>query len=256
MRAFFSAIAFLTRIPVPVAWQSRRENAMFAAYPAAGLVMGCLLAAVYWAAGLLFPPAVTAVLCLGAMLLLTGALHVDGLADCADAFYGARDRETTLRILKDPRIGTMGGCAIAASLLARFAALISLPSAAAILCLPFAMMLSRTVVIGALAFLPYVRAEGGILSSKPPVRSAGLTAAGIVSVLFVGVLLPVPTAACLLACALFWRLSGRRIQGCTGDVLGASIEITEVVFLVVCAAAGAVHVGLLSPLAALRGIGL
>jgi adenosylcobinamide-GDP ribazoletransferase len=124
----FSALAFLTVIPIPESLKSRREGGMFAAYPVAGLMIGAVLALAYYGAALLFSPAVAAVVLIAASLLLTGAIHLDGLADCADAFYGKRPRSVTLRILKDPRIGTMGGAAIGLSLLARYAAFSSLPS--------------------------------------------------------------------------------------------------------------------------------
>ncbi|HUI72278.1 MAG TPA: adenosylcobinamide-GDP ribazoletransferase [Spirochaetia bacterium] len=235
MRGFFSALAFLTIIPFPEALKSSRQNRMFAGYPAAGLVIGCLLSLLYLAADKLFPDALAAITLVAGSLLLTGAIHLDGLADCADAFYGKRDREETLRILKDPRIGTMGGAAIGISLLARYAAVSSLSGPLVMLALPLVTAYSRTVVLIALSFLPYVRREEGIMQESP--RSpAALTALAIAVIIAVGVLLPVPTAVSLVALAGFWRLSWKRIRGCTGDVLGASIEIAEIVFLATLAA--------------------
>jgi adenosylcobinamide-GDP ribazoletransferase len=230
IRAFFSALAFLTVIPIPQALKSRKGNGMFAGYPLAGLLIGALLSLLWFAAGLLFPGALTAILLIGFCLFLTGAIHLDGLADCADAFYGRRDREATLRILKDPRIGTMGGAAIGLSLLARFAALTSLPAHLVLLALPIVTLFSRSVVLAAMRALPYVRSTAGILpprSSLPPAAFA----LSLVALLLSFALLPVPTLAALAVLALFWRLSWKRIGGCTGDVLGATIEIAEIVFL-------------------------
>jgi adenosylcobinamide-GDP ribazoletransferase len=227
---FFSALAFLTAIPIPDFLKSRRENGMFAGYPAAGIVIGALLAAA--AAGLawLFPPVVAAVLLVGASVLLTGAIHLDGLADCADAFYGRRDREAVLRILKDPRVGTMGGAAIGLSLLLRTASFISLPSGLLVLALPVVSMFSRSTVLAALRVLPYVRSDTGIISGRTASR-AGHVALASAAILVSAVLSPVPTVAALIACIIFWRLSWKKIGGCTGDVLGATIEIGEIVFL-------------------------
>ena len=174
MRRFFSALAFLTVIPVPDALKSRSENGMFAGYPAAGLVIGALLSAAAAGAAWLFPPVVASVLLVGVSLLVTGAIHLDGLADCADAFYGRRDRETVLRILKDPRIGTMGGAAIGLSLLLRTASFLSIPTSVLVLALPAASMLSRGAVLAAMRLLPYVRSESGIISAG----SAGAREAG------------------------------------------------------------------------------
>ena len=105
MRRFFSALSFLTVIPFPASLKSDKENGMFAGYPAAGLVIGCVLSLLFLAASLLLSRELAAVALIGGSLALTGAIHLDGLADCADAFYGRRTREDTLRILKDPRIG-------------------------------------------------------------------------------------------------------------------------------------------------------
>jgi adenosylcobinamide-GDP ribazoletransferase len=170
------------------------------------------------------------VLVVGVSVLLTGAIHLDGLADCADAFYGRRDREKVLSILKDPRIGTMGGAAIGLSLLARAASFYSLPAAILIAALPILSMFSRSTVLAALRVLPYVRARSGIISAGSAARPVPLLPAAF-GIVVAAVLLPIPVGASLIACALFWRLSWRKIGGCTGDVLGATIEIGEIVFL-------------------------
>jgi adenosylcobinamide-GDP ribazoletransferase len=176
---------------------------------------------------------------------------LDGLADCADAFYGRRDREETLRILKDPRIGTMGGAAIGLSLLGRYAAVISLPGLVILLALPILTAFSRTTVLVALRILPYARSKGGILRSTAG-GSLGLVTLAVAVIVAVGIFLPIPTAAALLALAAFWRLSWKRISGCTGDVLGASIEIAEIAFLMTLAAIDhlGVEVGAFFPLGA------
>jgi cobalamin 5'-phosphate synthase/cobalamin synthase len=233
---FFSALAFLTVIPIPDFLKSRRENGMFPGYPAAGLVIGVLLAAAAAGAVWLFPPAIAAVLIVGVSVLLTGAIHLDGLADCADAFYGRRDREAVLRILKDPRIGTMGGAAIGFSLLLRAAAFFSLPVGTVVFALPVVSLFSRSSVLAALPLLPYVRSKSGIISGRAG-SGPGLLVLSIAAMLVAAALLPIPAGAALIACLLFWRLSWKKIGGCTGDVLGATIEIGEVVFLLALAAA-------------------
>lgn len=252
MRGFFSAVSFLTVLPVPEALKSRRDNAMFIGYPAAGFLIGCLLSVLFFAAGLVLPDLLSVTVLLGGSIVLTGAIHLDGLADCADAFYGRRDRQSTLRILKDPRIGTMGGAAIGLSLLCRFAAVSSLAVPVVLLALPVLTTFSRTAVLAGLRALPYVRETGGIITSTLPRPAAALTLAAAVTAAS-AVLLPVPTAAAALTLAAFWRFSWRRIGGCTGDVLGASIEIAEVVFLAALAAVAHLKVfwGVFFPLAAL-----
>jgi adenosylcobinamide-GDP ribazoletransferase len=237
MRSLFSALAFLTRIPIPEALKSRKDNGMFAGYPAAGLLVGAALSLVVWLGSLATPAAVTAVVLIAVSLLLTGAIHLDGLADCADAFYGRRDRETTLRILKDPRIGTMGGAAIGISLLARYAALTTISPLLLIGALPVLSMFSRSAVVIAMRLLPYARSGGGILGAESAAGRFPLALA-LAAAAVTAALLPVPAAAALLAVGLFWRLSWKKIGGCTGDVLGATIEIAEIVFLLALTAAG------------------
>jgi adenosylcobinamide-GDP ribazoletransferase len=235
LRAFFSALAFLTVVPVPERWKSGRENGMFAAFPFAGLVVGGALCAGAAGAAWLFPPAVSAVVVAGLSILLTGAIHLDGLADCADAFYGRRERRDVLRILKDPRVGTMGAAAVGLSLLLRAAAFLSIPAGMLLAALPIAAMLARAAVLPALALLPYVRGESGIISA-PAVNGWGRTAVGAAAVLIAMILFPLPAAAALAGLALLWRLSWKKIGGCTGDVLGATIEIGEVLFFLAVAA--------------------
>jgi len=236
IRGFFSALAFLTIVPIPEKLKSRRESGMFAGYPPAGLAIGAFLSAFLFAAQLLFPLPLAVALLLAVSLFVTGAIHLDGLADCADAFYGRRDRETILRILKDPRIGTMGGVAIGLSLLVRYSALVSLPPRIICLALPLCTMLARTAVIIALRVLPYVRATEGTLAATTR-ASPLLVAGGIVAAALAAALLPIPTAAALVALAVFWLVSRKKIGGCTGDVLGATIEIAEISFLAALAAA-------------------
>lgn len=254
-RGFFSALAFLTVIPIPDSLKSRRENGMFAGYPAAGLAIGVLLSAAAAGAGWLFPPPVAAVLLVGISVLLTGAIHLDGLADCADAFYGRRDRETVLRILKDPRIGTMGGAAIGLSLLLRTASLLSLPAGTLVLLLPVVSMFSRSTVLVAMRVLPYARSDTGIITGRTA-SGAGLLVLALAVILISAVLLPIPAGASLIACALFWRLSWKKIGGCTGDVLGATIEIGEIVLLLALTAVteAGLKWGFLSPLLRLFGL--
>jgi adenosylcobinamide-GDP ribazoletransferase len=227
---FFSALAFLTVIPIPDSLKSRRENGMFDGYPAAGLIIGVLLSLAAAGSAWLFPPVVAAVLVVGISALLTGAIHLDGLADCADAFYGRRDRETVLRILKDPRVGTMGGAAIGLSLLLRTAAFLSLPTGTLVFALPIVAMFSRSAVLAALRVLPYVRSSSGIISGRTAAGPGQVVLASAALLVCAG-LLPMPTVAALIACIIFWRISWKKIGGCTGDVLGATIEIGEIVFL-------------------------
>jgi adenosylcobinamide-GDP ribazoletransferase len=246
IRSFFSAMAFLTIVPIPRILKSRRENAMFFMFPVVGLVIGAALSGLLLVAEPAFGRLASVVMVVAAGYILTGAIHVDGLADCADAFYGIRSRKDVLRILKDPRIGTMGGLAIGLALLARFACLSSLPLQMSLISIPLMCAFSRTAVLFCVQILPYARAEKGILRARPA-RSAPLLAVACAATAATAALLPVPTLAASMALAGFWALAHRKTGGYTGDVLGASIELAEIVFLlsVVCTTTLGLKPGLL-----------
>ena len=156
-----AAVGFLTRIPVP-AWAFARPGAQARSlpwYPLVGLLLGVLLLALAWclrgAA-----PLLAAAIVLSSWVWLTGALHVDGLADSTDAWVGGMgDRARTLAIMKDPTSGPMAVTAVVLMLLLKYAALTTLlPAAPAALWL--APLLARTAVVAAFASTPYVRAGG------------------------------------------------------------------------------------------------
>jgi adenosylcobinamide-GDP ribazoletransferase len=192
-----------------------------------------LLWGLTWAGGTL-PPLLLAALLLLVWTGLTGALHLDGLADSADAWVGGLgDRERTLAIMKDPRSGPMGVTAVVLVLLLKFAALASLPLTHTALWL--APMLARTAITAAFLWMPYVRSQG---------LGSALTRAPRLACV-VGVLAAVAVAACsgwhgmraVLAVAVVfacWRAACmRRLGGMTGDTLGALTELAEVTVLVV-----------------------
>jgi adenosylcobinamide-GDP ribazoletransferase len=240
MRGLLAALAFLTRLPVPAREESARTRAASLAwYPLVGLLIGALLAFVAWALGDA-PSMVRAAAVLVAWVALTGALHLDGLADSADAWIGGLgDRERTLAIMKDPRCGPAGVVALVLLLLCKFAALASLPPAAwpALLWAP---LLARTGLTALFLTTPYVRGGGlGAALADAP-RVACLAAVTLVIVACVlgrwrGAL------ALLVAGAVFggWRQAGmRRLGGFTGDVAGAMAESIEAAVLLALAVAG------------------
>jgi len=235
MRSLLAALGFLTRVPVP-AWvfkDARATKASLAWYPAVGLLIGGVLWSLAWVGNGL-PPLLRAALLLLVWTALTGALHLDGLADSADAWVGGLgDRERTLAIMKDPRSGPMGVTAVVLVLLLKFAALASLPLAGTALWL--AAMLARTAITAAFLSTPYVRSQGlgsALTDSPRPACIAGVVAA-------------VAVAACsgwhgmraLLAVSVVfacWRYACmHRLGGMTGDTLGALTELAEAAVLVV-----------------------
>lgn len=240
MRSLLAAIGFLTRLPVP-AWVFEREGDAVSPlpwYPAVGLLIGGLLCGLSWLLSSA-TPLLAAALLLCAWVLLTGALHLDGLADSADAWVGGLgDRERTLAIMKDPRSGPMGVVAVVLVLLVKFAALASLPPHASALWL--APLLARAALTGAFLVTPYVRSGGLgsalVGSARAPCVTA-LVFAALLSLLagWRGVLALLAT----LVVFFLWRSAClRRLGGITGDTCGALAELAEAVVLVAMALVG------------------
>jgi adenosylcobinamide-GDP ribazoletransferase len=238
MRGLLAALGFLTRIPVParVCADADAQRRSLAWYPLVGASIGALLCALALALQGA-PPFLRAVLLVAAWVALTGALHLDGLADSADAWVGGLgDRERTLAIMKDPRCGPAGVVALVLALLLKCAALASLPAAAwpALLLAP---LLGRTALVALFLWLPYAREQGlGTALRTPPRGACGLAlAATVLACLVAGRegWLALPAAA---AVWLAWRRAClRRLGGFTGDVAGALVETTELAVLLAVA---------------------
>jgi adenosylcobinamide-GDP ribazoletransferase len=209
-----------------------------------GAGVGLAVAAVYAGALQLLPPLPAAAVAVVAGVGLTGAFHEDGLGDTADAFMGQHDRERTVGILQDPRLGTFGVLAVAASLLLRVAAVAALAPAAALAALPAAHALSRAGAVATMAALPTAGTGLGVTSTRSLSRRRALAgaAAGLaVALALLGPAAAWAAAATALAAWLLGRLARRRIGGVTGDVLGAVQQLGEI--LVLLAAAAAVTAG-------------
>lgn len=242
IRAFLIALQFLTRLPVRLRRQpeARELGRSLLFYPLVGLIIGLLLALLALLAERLagLPFALHAALLLVVWVLLTGALHLDGLADTCDAWAGGRgDRERTLAIMKDPRSGPSGVTAVVLVLLVKFAALQAVLEADNLMSLVLAPVLGRAALPLLFLTTRYVRPGGlgAALATNLPRKPA------IAIVILSGAALPFAAGAigwtALLAAGaafIYLRASMQlRIGGATGDTAGALVEITEVMVLVV-----------------------
>jgi adenosylcobinamide-GDP ribazoletransferase len=166
-------------------------------------------------------------------------LHLDGLADSADAWLGGfGDSAKTHRILKDPLVGAAGVIALVGVLLLKFAALVVVLENATWWLILIAPVIGRILILLLFLSTPYVRAEG--LASAVTAHLPRTTAIWIVTG---GLLLGFTVSGSgLLAVLLgFWllrRLMLQRLQGCTGDTAGATVEIGEMLWLVGCCVSG------------------
>jgi len=231
----FAGLAFLTVLPIPHRWcgESRDLERSIVWFPPIGLLIGALIALVDAGANALLPALPAGVLTVIAMVAISGALHLDGLADTADGFLSSRPRERILEIMRDSRVGPMGVLAIVGTLLLKVAAVASLAPAArfgTVLLMPLAGRMAPVVLMST---LQYVRATGlGTAFQRkhtvfPPLFAvavlggAGFLAAGAVGLVAAGAALGVT--------AIFALWCRAKIGGYTGDTLGAACELAEVV---------------------------
>jgi adenosylcobinamide-GDP ribazoletransferase len=212
------------------------------ALPLAGLTVGLAGAAAYAIAhriGLQIEPA--AMLALATTILLTGAIHEDGLADTADGIGGGRTREQKLDIMRDSRIGTYGACALITSIFLRWSALATIaePSSVA-MALIIAHGAARAVLPAFMRFVPPARSDGlSAGAGQPPSQSAIIAAGfGMLCLLFgfgpgkaiMGLIL-------LAIIAWIWGfIATRQVGGQTGDILGTLEQVSEIVVLLMAAA--------------------
>lgn len=228
-----AAFSLLTRLPVPVDHDRAGARASVAtwAYPLVGAVVGALAGIVYMiATQLMIPSGIGAALALLTLVALTGAMHEDGLADCADGFWGGHTRERRLEIMKDSAIGAYGTVILVIFLIAQWSAFESLVYGNPMLIF---------AGIGAISRLPMVLA----MWIMPPARDNGLSAGvGMPSALAVQIACVstlILTLVCLgwvgifalligMACAVpVFLIANAKIGGQTGDVLGASQKCAE-----------------------------
>lgn len=237
------AFSFLTTIPVQLTETLQPGDLGRAAawFPLVGLVIGLLLAAARVALGYIFPTQLTAILVVALWAVLTGGLHLDGLADCCDGLLASVSPERRLEIMKDPRLGTFGGTGLFLHLLIKIGTVAAIPVLLppgsgvipSLLPLILAPALARWLIL--------------IVARQPTARPGGLGAEFALGVsrrtFFAAALVPL-----VLALAGGWRglaavflahlvmlgvirLARARLNGITGDVLGLTVELGETAVL-------------------------
>lgn len=239
-----NAFGVLTRLPLPRRkTDAAKQPRSVWAYPLVGAVVGALGALIWFAAqfaGLGTPLA--AGLAITAQVLITGALHEDGLADFADGFGGGRGKEAILAIMRDSRIGAYGVLALILILGLRWGGAAGLALDNVLAGLICAALLGRLAIVAILLLLAPARSDGfGRIIAHPPRRA--VLAALFLSLALLGAHMPLIPAALAFAAAagvtgFVVMLAKRRIGGYTGDVLGAGEQLAETAALLVFAGAG------------------
>ncbi|WP_420397349.1 adenosylcobinamide-GDP ribazoletransferase [Nioella sp.] len=233
------SLGLLTRLPLPGEPDLTRGAAAAWAWPLAGLAPALLAGLAIWLTSGL-GSGLSAALALAVMAMVTGAMHEDGLADTADGLWGGWTAERRLEIMKDSHIGTYGVLALILSVLARWSLLAGLITAGqALPALMAAALLSRVPMVALMAWMPPAR-EGGLSRAvgQPPLEAAGI-GGGVALVLAMALTGSTAIWAALLIAAVaiaLGMLAKAKIGGQTGDILGASQQLSEIAALAVLAA--------------------
>ena len=240
VRPFLFAWHFLTAVPL-----SRRHHdptamelaSSMAWYSTIGLMIGGVLVIADSLLVKLFAMEVVNILLIVLLIGLTRGLHQDGLADTLDGLAGGRTPDARLSIMRDPRIGAIGATGLFLSLLVRYAALVALPSTLrvpALICMP---ALGRCAMVSLAWLAPYARAEGGL--AAPFLTHLSWThvvvATGVMAVaLIIGFGVPTAIVTVVASSAVIFLVQmgcHRMFGGITGDTLGATNEVVEILFL-------------------------
>ncbi|MEO0413069.1 MAG: adenosylcobinamide-GDP ribazoletransferase [Pseudomonadota bacterium] len=240
--AFFFALQFLTRVPIPagIAFTSERFAAAPRYYPLVGGLVGFLCAALYLGLIHVFPNTLAVIVVTAFGILLTGAFHEDGLADTFDGIGGGQTREAALEIMKDSRLGTYGTLALGMTVAAKIAALAALPNMTVLTALMAAHALSRLSSLVVLRTSQYQRAYGTAKPVSDGMSNASLFVGATFSA-FWTIPLYLSSGMGLITCGLAGMAAGhigaravyqRKIGGYTGDTLGAVQQLSELGFYI------------------------
>lgn len=230
MRAFLLMLSFFTRLPLPhVEYTQERYIKGIKFIPLVGVITGALLYFLSFADAVLSPSVMGFLLFFG-YVLITGGLHLDGLADSCDALFSGRDRQTMLEIMKDSRSGSFG---VLGLIIASAAYLVLLPQVPKEALLLFPVIGKCAPAIGASA-APYIRKEGlaKVFSENSGVvqTAASVVIANAVA-FFLNPLFLIGTNAALIFIFMLTKKIKKTLGGITGDILGLLCEASQIIFL-------------------------
>ncbi|MBN2568751.1 MAG: adenosylcobinamide-GDP ribazoletransferase [Deltaproteobacteria bacterium] len=242
MKGFVTALQFLTiiRISKNHVISEEQLGSSMAWFPLVGLVIGLILAGVRFLLVFVLPFPVADVLVIATLVIVTGALHLDGFADTIDGLAGGKDKERTLAIMRDSRIGSFAVAGLTLLLLLKVFALIGVPENVKIKAIIIMPVLGRWSTVQLASFFNYARSGSGtalvfiqFAERKEYLVSTLITAAILIGFLQLrGLAVMLLTAAATLFIGFFFK---RRIGGVTGDIMGASCELNEVLcLLLIC----------------------
>jgi adenosylcobinamide-GDP ribazoletransferase len=238
MRAFFTALQFLTILPAGSKGDVSEKDlsSSIAWFPAVGLIIGVLLALSYFALSYLFPLPVVCAFVLVLSVVITGGLHIDGFIDTVDGIASRADRKRMLEIMREGRPGALGLAAAILLFLSKLSLLLSLPKGTVEVSLVVMSVLSRSSFVAAGLFYPYAR-DGEGLGKKFLGRAVSRDTV-IASLTFIAVIVFVFRLKTLIllavVSAVFFAFNAyfmKKLGGLTGDTMGAVGEVMEVIAL-------------------------
>ena len=239
------AFQFLTTLPIPRRYQVGIEEvgASLAYFPLVGLFLGAILAGIDWSLSLILPSSIVNVVIIIALLLLTGALHIDGFIDTCDALFGRGTPQEKWRIMSDSRVGSFGIVGAFCLLLLFYVSLGGVAEAYKMMALILMPALSRWSIVYTIFAFPYAKPAGlgktfkeqvnwrklALATSLVLVSTLGLLMIKGLTFIFVGLALIFMVWLLAAALGLFLR---RKFAGLTGDSYGTINEVTQVFILI------------------------
>ena len=246
MRGLAALIRFMTRIPVPgnSNYDPDELGKSMKYFPIVGMIIGVLLFGLYFFSSFIIASAwIIATLLVLFEVMLTGGIHLDGLADTFDGIFSYRSRQKMLEIMKDPRIGSNGAMALIFYFLFKVILLVEIFSNDGIemgVVLLIAPVIARLNAVVNCAVAPYARVNGMGKAFVEHTNSGGLVISTLIVTLYVffvsnfflgdiRMLILIPIL--MLLGTYFAKVMQRKIGGVTGDTLGAVLEMSEIITL-------------------------
>ncbi len=239
--SFLAAFQFLTSIPLPGRREVSPEELGRATtyFPVVGLIIGLILAGLNWLLSLILPSAVVNALLIVVLVIITGALHLDGFVDTCDGIAGHKAVEDRWRVMHNSRAGAFGIVGVVLLLLVKYVSLNSIPEVFMIATLIFMPVVSRWAMVYALFVYSYARPSGLGTAFKQTTRWPQFTAATIITFAVAVALFPFFSITGLLLIFGVWVITTafsfylkRKFSGLTGDTYGAINEVAEVMVLI------------------------
>ncbi|MBA7627445.1 Adenosylcobinamide-GDP ribazoletransferase [subsurface metagenome] len=238
---FLAALSFLTVIPLPRRREVSPEQVgrSIGYFPVVGIIIGLILAGLYWLLRLVLPSAVVSGLLLVCLVVLTGGLHLDGFVDTCDGIAGHKTPEARWQVMHDSRAGAFGIVGVCCLLIVKYVSLNSVPDSLMMMTLVLMPVVSRWAMVYAVFAYPYARPSGlgkvfKQAASRRRLAIATLVALAVAIPWFrlAGLVIMLGVWVIVVAMAAYLK---RKFSGLTGDTYGAINEVAEVgVLILVC----------------------